>query len=612
MCGFLGYIGDVNVSDSDFRALLSRSNHRGPDHAEIHRNKGCLTGFNRLSIQDLSSAGNQPMTSEDSNRILLFNGEIYNHQKLRKSFNINDCEGHGDTETLFRMFDQEGIRSTISLLDGMFAIAWINLTEGRLYLTRDRAGIKPLYYKIGPQGIVFSSQLDQILHFPTNEKIELSPSGVYDYFSLGYMLPPATIFKDINQVEPGQIISIDLQSGKIISRHRYHSFERNISEKNEDVIQNLPALIDQSVSDQLVADVPVSTFMSGGVDSPIINAIAIKHKPDIRAFTFKNNDDESLDESNIANTLSRSIGLKYENVSYESNELMDLVNEQFAGMHEPLGDYSTIPTFLICRALKGKATVVLSGDGGDELFFGYNRHVSFFRHAWLFRFPLAIRRVLSKILEKTRGEKISNSIRSFQNPGAAYRDTQTSIGRADLYNLLGNENYSEACNKIFSVEENNGREVSDIISKADFYGFMQRVLRKVDMMSMIHSVEVRVPYLCNDIIQLSTGYTPEIKTVEDLKAPLKRLFEKCFPGLRPFQRKIGFTVPIEKLMKGPLKEDILELTCNVPVFGEGIINADAFRDYIKKYFEGGHRNHQGVWHLYVWQKWAHLQKLQNK
>jgi asparagine synthase (glutamine-hydrolysing) len=612
MCGFLGYIGDHPIDDQLFSRLLSLSSHRGPDHAGIYRKGPCIAGFNRLSIQDLSPHGHQPMTSEDGQRILVFNGEVYNHLQLREQFGLQGCKGHGDTETLFQLFNQEGIRSTIKHLDGMFGLAWIDLTERRLYLARDRAGIKPLYYHLSDEGVVFASQLDQVLHFPTARPHELSGENLYDYFALGYMVAPNTVYKDIHQIEPGQLIVIDIIEKKVISRHYYHRFNRTDPDVRVDYIDRIQQSIDHSVREQLVADVPVTSFMSGGIDSPIINAMAIRYKPDLQAFTFKNTFDASLDESAVAETLSKSIGLAQQQVGYEPSVILDLINEHFAGMHEPLGDFSTIPTFLICRALKQQATVVLSGDGGDELFFGYARHRSFFKHGWLFKLPLPLRRPVSKLLMKISGEKVSNSIRSFADAGSAYRDTQTSISREDLSKLLGKLQFSKACNQVFSTDQASSSDVMNVISRADFYGFMQRVLRKVDMMSMIHSVEVRVPYLCQSLIDMAAHYMPRIQSDQDLKAPLKRIFDRYFPGLKPFRRKIGFTLPIEQLMKGPLKDDIIHHTCNLPVYGAPIINEEAFRKYIRQYFNGKHQHHQGVWHLYAWQKWANFQKLQNK
>jgi asparagine synthase (glutamine-hydrolysing) len=610
MCGFLGYIGDVTIDDASFGALLARSRSRGPDHAGIFRSGKCVAGFNRLSIQDLSTHGHQPMTNEAGNRILLFNGEIYNHQQIRTEFGLSECKGHGDTETIFRLFLQEDIPNIVERFDGMFAITWIDLSRNLLYLIRDRAGIKPLYYYLGNRGLVFASQLDQVLHFPDGVTHQLDGSRVYDYFSLGYMIAPNTIYRDIHQVEPGQILTIDLTTGMMIDQRYYHQLKRRRSAAHSITTDGMPEAIDLSVREQLVSDVPVAAFMSGGIDSPVINACAVKQVPDLKAFTFRNLFDDSLDESKVANELSRSIGMPFENISYDTDDVLEMVDRHFEQMPEPLGDFSTIPTFLICRSAAEKATVVLSGDGGDELFFGYTRHISFFRHGWLFRWPLALRRPMARLVMRLSGGKVSNSIRNHRYPGDAYRETQTAVSQTNLGQMLKGQHYSKACDQVFCTGPKGlQKDIVELISRADFYGFLQRVLRKVDMMSMANSVEVRVPYLCNELIHMAERYVPDIRSDEDLKKPLKKLFSKLYPGLKPFRRKIGFTLPIEKLLKGALREDVLKHTCECPVYGDYLIDTSAFRSYIKDYYAGRHGNHQGVWHLYAWQKWAVQQQL---
>lgn len=609
MCGFLGYVGDASITDASFSDLLARSRSRGPDHAGIFRSGRCLAGFNRLSIQDLSAHGHQPMTDASGDRILLFNGEIYNHQSLRQAYALTGFNGHGDTETLFRLFLQEGADAVAAQFDGMFAIAWIDLSTHTLHLIRDRAGIKPLYYYAGDHGVVFASQLDQVLHFPNGVRHELAGPQVYDYFSLGYMIAPNTIYRDIHQVEPGQILTIDLKSGQVTHRRHYHRLSRR-TDAGGDVSEGLQEAIDHSVQEQLVSDVPVAAFMSGGIDSPVVNACAIRHVPGLKAFTFRNSFDASLDESTVANELSRSIGMDFENISYGADDVARIVDRHFESMPEPLGDFSTIPTYMICHAARPQATVVLSGDGGDELFYGYTRHISFFHHGWLFRLPPALRRPVAGLLKRLKGVRISNSIKSHRHPGNAYRETQTAISTADLGRMLRGLGFSAACDRVFSAgKAESDLDMPELVSRADFYGFMQRVLRKVDMMSMASSVEVRVPYLCNALIDRAGHYRPEIRSDADLKKPLKRLFHALYPGLKPFRRKIGFTVPIEQILKGALQEDVLKHTCILPVYGEGFIDAPAFRQYVQDYYAGKHRNHQGVWHLYAWQKWAATQQL---
>lgn len=609
MCGFLGYIGPQHVTEAAFRSVLDQSVHRGPDHQGVHRAGEHLFGFNRLAIQDLSELGNQPMVGEEGRQVLLFNGEVYNHMELRRAFGITECRGHGDTETLFHLFRRHGFRETVDRLDGMFALCWVDYDAGKAWLARDMAGIKPLYYHCG-DSLVFASQLDQILSFPIGKTHSLVRENLVDYFALGYMTPPETIYDNIRQVSPGETVCFDISLRSTPDAKRYYRFERERVDDDGSYVRRLSELLEASVRDELVADVPVASFMSGGIDSPIVNAYAKKHKPDLRAFSFRNPYDATLDESPVANALSRIIGLDYTNVTYDEDDIQGTVDEHFRLMGEPCGDFSTIPTFILCRRAKEDATVIVSGDGGDELFFGYTRHLSFFRHGGLFSLPLPLRRLATGPLQRLTGVKVSNAIRSFEHPGEAYRTTQSSMGGTDLMKMLGTDRHSKASDRVFSLDESHPTGgLAGILTKADFYGYLQRVLRKVDMMSMASSVEVRVPYLCRPVIDHASRYSPRIRTEADLKRPLKAIFAERFPGGETFRRKIGFTLPVGQLLRGPLRKDLLDFTVERAPYGNGLIDHTAVRNYVNGYLDGSHSNHQGVWHVYAWQKWAQARKL---
>lgn len=604
MCGFLGYIGPENIDETAFRETLQLSRHRGPDSCGVHRRDTHLFGFNRLSIQDLSETGNQPMVSRDGQQVLLFNGEVYNHSRLRQKFAVSHCKGHGDTETLFHLFHQQDFTSIIPELDGMFAICWVDYSRGQAWLARDMAGIKPLYYHPG-RPLVFGSQLNQLLHLPAGVNRGLSPRNITDYLALGYMLAPDTIFEGIRQVMPGEMVCLDIATGLVIQQRRYYIYQRDAGAGPDCEHALLKAHINASIIDQLVADVPVAAFMSGGVDSPVINAFAKHHKPDLRGYTFRNRYDVSLDESSVANALSRIIQLDYLNIDYTESDIRQAVDDHFRYMSEPCGDFSTIPTFFICRAARQGATVMLSGDGGDELFFGYNRHLAFFRDGWMFHAPRLLRKGFSAARKALGGPRASNTILYLSNPAEAYRETQMSIHPAALDRLLGCHDFSAACNEVFGIGNTSGDEnLSSIVTRADYYGYLQMVLRKVDMMSMASSVEVRVPYLSRDIIDLSKTYLPTIQKETDLKRPLKQIFRSCYPGGESFRRKIGFTLPMRHLLRGLLKEDVVTTTCQMPFFGATFIDAQEVTAFVKGYFSHQHHSHQAVWHLYAWQKCA--------
>jgi asparagine synthase (glutamine-hydrolysing) len=608
MCGFLGYVGDEPISDASFREVLALSRHRGPDSSGVHAVDADRYGFNRLAIQDLSDTGSQPMVSADGRQVLLFNGEVYNHMRLRVKHGLHGCKGHGDTETLFHLFRSRGFRETVSELDGMFAIAWADYDKGRLWLARDIAGIKPLYYHVG-RGIAFASQLNQVLRLPGVSR-DLSALHVSEYLMLGYTVAPNTVFSQVHQLRPGEILEFDLQARRLVASTRYHVFERRADAGPDIDTGMLEALLGDSVGDQLVSDVPLASFMSGGIDSPIINALAKRRKPDLTAFTFQNSYDSKIDESSTANALSDIIGLSYRNIRYTAEDALASIDEQFRFLSEPLGDFSTIPTFLICRAARESATVMLSGDGGDELFYGYRRHFEFFRDQALFRYPPILRSAYSSLRGMLGRPRVSNAIRYTDGPGAAYLDFQSFMRPEIVAAITGPMRYSDALMDVFSMGEpyREGR-ISSVITKADYYGFLQMVLRKVDLMSMASSVEVRVPFLCKSIIEASQHYEPRMDSKDDLKRPLKSIFSRCYPGGSTFHRKIGFTISMGELFHGPLRDDLLYFTCERPIFGAGLMDEGFIRKFVKGYLGREHAHHQSVWHLYAWQKWAYINQM---
>lgn len=609
MCGFLGYIGPAPLDESSFRDVLRLSHHRGPDSTGVHVYGTDTYGFNRLAIQDLSETGNQPMVSSDGRRVLLFNGEVYNHLRLRGKYAVSGCRGHGDTETIFHLLHERGAEQVIPELDGMFAIVWADYDRGELWLARDMAGIKPLYYHPGLP-IVFGSQLNQIVRLPVGISRELSRTNLADYLALGSMMAPDTVFRDIRQVMPGETVCIEMSTGRVMHRKRYHVFGREPGAAPSLPQAELEARIDASVRDHLVADVPVAAFMSGGIDSPVINAFALRNKPDLRAYTFRNRYDGSLDESATANALSNIIGLPFVNIDYDESDVQIVVDEHFRFMGEPCGDFSTIPTYFICRAARQGATVMLSGDGGDELFFGYSRHLGFFRDGWMLHRPGFLRKGFSALRRGMGGPKVPDAILYGGGPGAAYRASLSSMRPNDVRRILGSEGFSDACDQVFSIGSDASDEhIPSVITRADYYGYLQMVLRKVDMMSMASSVEVRVPYLSRDVIGLSAGFLPAIRTEHDLKRPLKDVFASCYPGGSTFHRKIGFTLPMARLLSGPLRQDVTDCLCGMPLFGSGMMDAHAVSDFVHGYYRKEHAEHQAVWHLYAWQKWAILNQL---
>jgi asparagine synthase (glutamine-hydrolysing) len=287
MCGFLAEYGFNNSGLSEpsvFANLLALSKHRGPDSTEVSRQDNFQLGFNRLSILDLSENGNQPKTSPSKRFHVVFNGEIYNYKTLAKTYELKNLMSTSDSEVLVHLLDKIGVEAAIKALNGMFAIAIVDTKINSLYLTRDFAGIKPLFYGLNTGGMVAASQFDQVFKHPRFVKtLALRPEIVKEYFGFGYMQAPNTIYENIFQVNPGELVVVNA-SGEI-EKKDIIKFSKQFLESSE--TPDFKSVVNQAVNRQLVSDVSVATFLSGGIDSPLIAAYAKSNKPDIEAFTLE-------------------------------------------------------------------------------------------------------------------------------------------------------------------------------------------------------------------------------------------------------------------------------------------------------------------------------------
>ena len=398
MCGFLGefsFNSNSVTSEDSFLQLLELSKHRGPDATEVYRTTQCQLGFNRLAILDLSEKGNQPKTSPSGRFSIVFNGEIYNFKELASTYELLDLKSTSDTEVIVHLLDRIGVRNTIASLNGMFAISIFDTKEDRFYISRDFAGIKPLFYGIGEKGLVVASQFDQIFkHEWIKDRLNFHVEAVKDYFGFGYMPAPNTIYKSIRQVQPGELIEFN-RDGET-EQHFITYFFKTQNTGKSNVTTSLENDIRNAVKRQLVSDVSVATFLSGGIDSPLISAYAKEEKEDIEAFTIKV-DHPELNESEIARSYASHLSLKQHVVALTESEILGHVNDHFLAYPEPFGDYSSIPTYVITKEAKKRHTVMLSGDGGDELFLGYPRMLDVLKKRFWFKFPLLLRKTMVKI-----------------------------------------------------------------------------------------------------------------------------------------------------------------------------------------------------------------------
>ncbi|SDB22455.1 asparagine synthase (glutamine-hydrolysing) [Flavobacteriaceae bacterium MAR_2010_188] len=610
MCGFLAeflFNKSTKITESRaFKELLAISKHRGPDSTEISRQDNYQLGFNRLSILDLSDNANQPIFSPSRRYHLVFNGEIYNFLDLAKIYDLGDLRSKSDTEVLVQLMDKIGIEETINQLNGMFAITVIDNLENELYLIRDYAGIKPLFFGVCEDGMVAASQFNQVFKHPWfRSNLELRSEIIKEYFGFGYMQAPNTIYKNIYQVLPGEYIKVD--SVGEIKKVRFKKFGEESAKlsENPSVLQ-MQAVLNKAVKSQLISDVPLATFLSGGIDSPLISAMAKQGNNDIKAFSLKV-ENKQMDESAQASIYAKKLDLDQKIVSCNSDQLLNDIEEHFKTMPEPFGDYSSIPTYEITKQAKKYFSVMLSGDGGDELYFGYPRMLDLYAQAKWFNIPFCVRRPIYRIAKKLFGLK-SWGPYNFKTLSLWQIAKNSYIPKDTSDEIFKDISFSREMENLYDYKTS--QDLLSYLRLNEFYAHMQRILVKVDRSSMANSLEVRVPFLDKENIELAFRYKPKVfKTKSDLKSILKSMMLNFFPEETISKDKKGFTVPMEDWLKNELNSDVQKVVINMPIFGGSLMDCKALRLFVQDFFEGKNNSAWGVWHIYAWQKWAIKEEL---
>jgi len=602
MCGFLGeYSFGSQLSDKNtFRDLLALSKHRGPDDTHIVKKDYYQLGFNRLALLDLSEAGQQPKQSPSARYHLVFNGEVYNYKELAEKYKLTNLRSTSDTEVILHLFDHLGIIETLKELNGMFAIAVIDNETSKLYLSRDFAGIKPLFYGSNSSGIVFASQFDQIFKHPWfKDNLTLRKDITKEYFAFGYMQSPNTLYKNIYQVNPGECLVF--QGDHFEKKIDILKFAHLFSGSDNDY-KGLNQKLSHAVNLQLNADRSLASFLSGGVDSPLVTSLAKEQKASIEAFTMEV-DDPDINEAEYAKKYAQHLKIEHQIQKISANDLLNEVDNHFESFPEPFGDFSSLPTYLVTKKAVQYHTAMLSGDGGDELFFGYPRMYDILRKKNWFKMPPFVRKNLVRITNKlgftNTYAPFAGSLQDF------YINKQTKIPTNVLNKAFSNTNFSQELINMYSIDKKYTREQLQHFSRwNEFYAHMQRVLVKVDRTSMKNSLEVRVPLLDKHVIENAWNNIHDISKLKNLKKPLKEMVYQYIPKSLMMQNKKGFGVPMEDWLRNELRQDLETKVFEVDFYGFDHFESQALIDYVQKFLDKKHNNAWGVWHIYAWQKWA--------
>ncbi len=569
MCGIAGFVPGGSGSPQDLRAMIGQIQHRGPDDSGTYHTPEVAMGHQRLAIIDLSG-GKQPRASPKGH-VLVFNGEIYNYRSLRDELVSNGAalRDHSDTEVLFQLLQRFEINDALERLEGMFAFAFYHAEKKQLILARDRAGEKPLYYAVINQTLIFASEVSALLAHPALAGASLNRNDCALFLTLEYIPGERTGYDYIRSLSPAHYA---LYSNSKLTIHRYwtttiFSGENEIRQTSEpERIALLDRTLEASVAEQLISDVPIGVFLSGGIDSSLVANYSRRLAPGIEAFTVKL-PFESYDESAYAKTVAKHLGIKFNIIEVTPQDLhsaLDLIDNR---LDIPFADYSLIPSTLLCMAAKKSVTVALGGDGADELFAGYqNFHVQSYARIMkriptvagsILRFLLrglptntAYMNLPFKLQQLSYGFGKPEEIQNFFWMAALSPQETTQI----FSSHMGNENLL-----LKTVESLDSTRIKQSDEEKLLQTFFQLylpfdILTKMDRASMYNSLEVRSPFLSRRMMELafSLDFTDKLRGTQG-KYLLKRLALNYLPEDIVFRKKHGFAMPLAELMKGFLR-----------------------------------------------------------
>lgn len=612
MCGIIGeFVSNGTLVNREvFQKLNNLNYYRGPDMEGYWTNEtNCQLGFRRLSIIDLSVEGNQPVCSNNGRFAMTFNGEIYNYLEIKQDLLTRGIQFKSttDSEVLVNAIQEYGLSATLDKIDGMFAIGLYDKANNSISLIRDFAGIKPLFYGVQNGNIIFGSRYDQVTKHPNYRSNSVDERVLQTYMQSHYMPAPYGILKQTHQVEPGQIITV--QSNGQLSKGYYWRLPKL---KASETIQHkakakevLTEALNASVKSELVADVPVGTFLSGGIDSPLITYFANKHAPNIKSYTI-GSDSKVFDESEKAKEYAQLIGTQHFLQSMKSEKAADILEDCMRNLQEPFADFSLLPTYFVSKIAKDNgSTVVLSGDGADELFYGYKRYESILKNRPYNFIPKSLRYTAYGIDKILFNNKHINSNFIKQSHAEGHRSMHCRVPDIDLKNLFNVDSVSKLEMAAYQYKDYSCEvDILLAMQQAEFYDMMQKTLVKVDRMSMAHSIEVRVPFLKKSFIEAATTIHPSLSYKNGgTKLLLKDVLRTVVPDAPIDKVKKGFGVPLDNWLREQLKEPFADTLFSKNFLESFNISKNVLEHIWKEHQEGFRDRKWILFTLYSLAKW---------
>jgi asparagine synthase (glutamine-hydrolysing) len=621
MCGIVGFV-NANKSAVD-RSILEKMNaaiiHRGPDQDGFFIKENVGLAMRRLSIIDLAS-GKQPIHSQDKTKWIVFNGEIYNYQELRK-----DLEEKGvvfytnsDTEAIVNLYQLHGA-DCLQHLRGMFAFAIWDETEQSLFIARDRVGKKPILYSKQPNGdLIFGSEFKAVLQHP-NVSREVDYDAIDSYLSYLCVPAPQTAFKSIRKLEPGHWLL--WKNGEIkTQRYWQPDFSKKIKISETEAIEETTRILRESVKLRMISEVPLGAFLSGGVDSSAVVALmAQESSQPVKTFSI-GFEEQDFSELKYAKAVAQHVGAEYNEFIVKPNalEILPMLVEHYG---EPYADSSAIPTYYVSKETRKFVTVALNGDGGDESFAGYERHVAMkiaetyhkvpgFLRKSLVEFPVNLFPTSELKRSRVRDAKrflqaasLPKTERYFRWMSTFNRAVKAEVYTQEFTKTVENNHASRFLEEWYA--KSNGNGILDATLLTDQMTYLPNdLLVKVDIASMANSLEARSPFLDHKVIEFAASLPENLKMKGfETKSLLKKVAARLVPKEVIYRRKMGFGVPIGNWFRGEMKGFVKEILLSEKSLKRGIIKPEFIEKYVREHTQGEFDHTHQIWTLLMLEMW---------
>lgn len=630
MCGIIGYYSPGQAKlhktfKANLRSATDALEHRGPDAAGFYEDKLVGLGHRRLSIIDLSAAGRQPLWNHTHRYAIIFNGEIYNYQLLRSELRDKGVafETQTDTEVILQLYIHEGPQF-VKKLNGFFAFAIYDVADGSLFMARDRFGIKPLYLYNDGESYAFASELGALLALGVPKELDYTALSLYLQFN--YVPAPYSMIQSVSKVEPGTSLFVNKKGVKAVS---YYSLDDDIALQLQETRElsyeakkeKLRELVGQSVKDRLVADVPLGSFLSGGVDSSIVVAEASKHVSSLKTFSIGYADHDFFDETDYSQEVAKRFGTDHRVFKLSGKDFLSVVDQVLNHFSEPFADSSSLAVYILSEYTREDVTVALSGDGADEIFAGYEKYSGLYRsfHPGFFGTAAASLAPLWHILPKSRDNGVLNFFRKLDkyarsallNPAHRALALARFASESAALNLLTPKisesviRPQEFYDRFFSNFSRYGGVNGALRADIDLV-LQNDMLTKVDMMSMAHGLEVRVPFLDYRLVSFAMSLPEKDKINKSMrKKILQDAYKDILPARLYNRPKKGFEVPLRHWLSDILFDRIEnEWLSDEYIEKQKIFSVSSVRslkDKLRSTNPGDAHIH--VWNLIVFQAW---------